>query len=78
MVDASQIKEHVEVIGSDGGHVGTVDHMEGTDTIKLTKRDRDAAGQHHTIPLAWVASIEGDKVKLSKPAAEAEASWQAV
>lgn len=28
MVNASQIKQHVEVVGSDGKHVGTVDHME--------------------------------------------------
>lgn len=75
MVDASQIKEHAEVVGSDGQHVGTVDHMEGADQIKLTKKDTSAGGQHHLIPLAWVATIEGDKVKLSKPASEASASW---
>ncbi len=38
MVDASQIKEHAEVIGADGVHVGTVDHVQG-DRIKLTKND---------------------------------------
>ncbi|HCW59491.1 MAG TPA: hypothetical protein DHB48_00600, partial [Sphingobium sp.] len=37
MVDLSQIKEHAEVIGADGVHVGTVDHVEG-DRIKLTKK----------------------------------------
>ena len=31
------IKEHMEVLGSDGKHVGTVDHLEGADRIKLTK-----------------------------------------
>ena len=30
------IKEHMEVIGADGVHVGTVDHIDG-DRIKLTK-----------------------------------------
>ena len=52
MVNASQIKEHVEVVGSDGKHVGTVDHMEGTDQIKLTRTDEDAGGEHHYIPLS--------------------------
>lgn len=45
------IKEHMEVLGSDGQHVGTVDYMEGTDQIKLTKSDEDADGLHHFIPL---------------------------
>jgi hypothetical protein len=31
-------KEHMEVIGADGGHVGTVDKVEGS-RIKLTKKD---------------------------------------
>ena len=29
MIDASQIREHLEVVGSDGGHVGRVDHVVG-------------------------------------------------
>jgi hypothetical protein len=28
MADASKIKEHMEVIGADGVHVGTVDRVE--------------------------------------------------
>ena len=38
MADASAIKEHMEVIGADGVHVGTVYHVDG-DRIKLTKND---------------------------------------
>ena len=38
MTDLSQIREHMEVIGADGVHVGTVDKVEG-DRIKLTKAD---------------------------------------
>lgn len=73
MVDATQIKEHAEVIGADGVHVGTVDHVEG-DRIKLTKKDSGAQvtegsgaheGHHHYIPLGLVADIEGDTVRLS-------------
>ncbi|MBM3928179.1 MAG: DUF2171 domain-containing protein [Sphingomonadales bacterium] len=73
MADASAIKEHMEVIGADGVHVGTVDRVEG-DRIKLTKKDSGAQiegaegsheGHHHFISLGLVADVEGDKVRLS-------------
>lgn len=67
MVDASQITEHMEVVGSDGQHVGTVDKL----VIKLTKKDPAAHGQHHIISLDAVASVEDGKLTLSMPAAEA-------
>ena len=67
MVDITQITEHMEVVGSDGQHVGTVDKL----VIKLTKKDPAAHGQHHLIPLAAVASIQGGKLTLGMPAAEA-------
>ena len=35
MVDANQIHEHATVVGSDGAHVGTVDHVNNGE-IKLT------------------------------------------
>jgi hypothetical protein len=79
MADASAIKEHMEVIGADGVHVGTVDHVEG-DRIKLTKKDSGAQiegaqgaheGHHHYISLGLVAEVEGDKVRLSANAAVA-------
>ncbi|BCP52111.1 hypothetical protein K32_07280 [Kaistia sp. 32K] len=67
MFDAARIKEHADVIGADGVHVGTVDGVEG-DRIKLTKRDSGEgshAGHHHFIPLALVADIENGRVRLS-------------
>ena len=67
MADASQIREHMDVIGADGVHVGTVDHVEG-DRIKLIKADSGQGsheGHHHYISLGLVAEIEGDKVRLS-------------
>ena len=67
MTDISQIKEHMEVIGADGVHVGTVDHLEG-DRIKLTKKDSGEGshqGHHHYISQGLVATIEGDQVRLS-------------
>lgn len=76
MVTADKIKNHVPVVGTDGAHVGTVDHMAGEDRIKLTKRDEDADGKHHYIPLNWVASADDSQVKLNKTAQEAQAEWQ--
>ena len=71
MTDLSQIREHMEVIGADGVHVGTVDKVEG-DRIKLTKADSGAGfeggtheGHHHFIPQGLVASVEEDQVRLS-------------
>ena len=61
------IREHLEVIGADGVHVGTVDHIDG-DRIKLTKADSGGGsheGHHHYISRGLVAEIEGDKVRLS-------------
>ncbi len=63
MADLSQIKEHAEVIGADGVHVGTVDHVDG-DRIKLTKQD-STNEHHHYISAGLVAEVEGDKVRLS-------------
>jgi hypothetical protein len=68
-----RISEHMEVLGSDGVPVGTVDHVEGKD-IKLTKSS-DESGKHHFIPLDWVARVDS-KVHLSKAARDAKAQWK--
>lgn len=60
----------MEVVGSDGQHVGTVDKIEG-DRIKLTKDDPQAQGQHHYLPLNSVASVEQDEVRLNMTAEQA-------
>lgn len=67
MADVNDIKEHYEVIGADGVHVGKVDAVEG-DRIKLTRSDSGEGsheGHHHYISLGLVAEVEGDKVRLS-------------
>ena len=74
MVDVSQIKEHAEVVGSDGGHVGIVDHVQNAE-IKLTKSDASAGGLHHYIPVDFVHAIEGNKVTLDRPAEEVKREW---
>ena len=75
MTDPQAIKEHMEVIGSDGKHVGTVDHVEGGDKIKLTKGDPQSGGQHHLIPLKLVQRVD-EKVHLTKPARQIMLEWQ--
>lgn len=75
MMNANQIKEHMEVKSSDGQHVGTVDHMEGANQIKLTKNDPAAGGQHHFIPLDWVDHID-QHVHLNKTNADVRSQWK--
>lgn len=75
MTKIENIKEHMEVLGADGSHVGTVDHLEGLDRIKLAKSDPKAGGQHHFIPVAWVDRVDAH-VHLNKPAKDVMAQWQ--
>ena len=63
MVDASQIRPHMDVIASDGERIGKVDAVEGQ-RIKLTK-DASSDGKHHHIDLADVARVD-EHVHLSK------------
>jgi len=69
----TEIKEHMEIIGADGVHVGTVDKVEGN-RIKLTKKDSGEGshkGHHHYIDRGLVAGVEGNKVRLSASGAVA-------
>ena len=60
------IREHMEVIGADGVHIGTVDRVEGN-RIKLIRADSGLAHgeHHHFIPRGLVAAVEGDTVRLT-------------
>jgi hypothetical protein len=63
----ARIKEHMEVIGADGVHIGTVDRVEGR-RIRLAKADSGEGhhkGHHHYVDLSFVADVEGQKVRLS-------------
>ncbi len=68
------IREHMEVVGSDGEHVGTVDHVEGQ-RLKLTRSDPAAGGEHHYLHLDSVESVAGDTVFLNRTGAEARDEW---
>ena len=60
------IREHMEVIGADGVHIGTFDRVEN-DRIKLIRADSGVAHEdhHHFIPRGLVAEVEGDPVRLT-------------
>jgi hypothetical protein len=70
-METSRIQEHMEVVGSDGAHVGTVDSLDGNNQIKLTRKDPSAGGIHHWISATSVDRVD-DKVHLNIPAAEAK------
>src|SRR5580700_1063569 len=72
------IKEHMEVIGADGVHVGTVDRVENG-RIKLTKVDSGEGrhrGHHHYIDLSLVAEVEGRKVFASLRTLQSLSRWK--
>jgi len=69
-----RVSEHMEVVGSDGSHVGTVDKVRG-DRIILTKSDAAAGGIHHSVPCSWVEEV-GDKVTLNRTADDARSEWR--
>ena len=60
------IREHMEVIGADGVHIGTVDRVEDN-RIKLIRSNSGVGHEdhHHFIPRGLVAEVEGDQVRLS-------------
>jgi hypothetical protein len=67
------VRQHMEVIGADGVHIGTVDRVENG-RIRLTKADSGEGhhrGHHHFIDLGLVSDVEGQKVRLSANAAVA-------
>jgi hypothetical protein len=72
MLDPTQIRDHMPVVGPNGAQLGTVDHIDGS-YIKLTKDD---GGQHHWIPLSWVTAAD-DAVRLDRSDQQARQDWLA-
>jgi hypothetical protein len=68
---ALQVKEHMPVVGSNGTEFAIVDHMDGENSIKLTKDDQ---GQHHWIPLDWVTRIDA-YVHVDRPDQQVMQEW---
>jgi hypothetical protein len=70
-----QVREHMEVVGNDDEHVGTVDKIAG-DRIILTKSDPESGGAHHSLSCSELDRIEGDKLILDCSAEEARKRWR--
>ena len=75
MIQATQIREHMEVVGSDGEHLGRVDRLRG-DEIELAKLDTGSGLKHHLIPRSWVERLDGGKVCLNLTRDAAKAAWR--
>lgn len=74
MADPAQIKEHMNVISSDGRTVGTVDRVEGGSSITLT-RQSTGHGHHHIIPVSWVDHVD-THVHLNQTSDYVARNWQ--
>jgi hypothetical protein len=70
-----QIREHMEVVGNDDQHVGTIDRVAG-DRIILTKSDPESGGVHHSLSCSDIDRIEGDRVILDANAEQARQRWR--
>ena len=75
MTQPSEIVEHMEIVASDGGHVGRVDHVVG-DEIELTKLDLRTGLRHHMIPMSWVDRVDDDTVCLNRTKAAVKGAWR--
>ena len=75
MHTTSDIREHMDVLGSDGVQVGTVDRVEPPDRVKLTRSGPMAEGKHHFIKADWIDHID-DHVHLNKKSTELMAMWK--
>lgn len=71
-MNSSNIREHMDVIGSCGQRLGAVDRVEGT-SIKLTRDQGD--GQHHYIPMDWVERVDAH-VHLNRDCGATRQAWQ--
>lgn len=71
MINAQQIKPEMPVVCSNDGQFATVDHVDGTDMIKLKK---DSSGKHHYIPTSWVTKVD-IKVHVDRPGDQAMKEW---
>jgi hypothetical protein len=65
MIQASQIRNQMQIVGSDGQQLGAVDQVDGSSRIKFTPKGATGRGDHF-IPLSWVTSVDGQTVRLSK------------
>jgi hypothetical protein len=71
----AQVHEAMEVVGSDGQHVGTVDCKRDDHTLILSGDDPKSGGRPHLISVEWIDRVNS-KVHLNKPTEQAVSDWQ--
>ena len=83
MADLTALRDNMEVVGSDGRHVGEIDHVLEQGEIQLKRRDSEAEAEgghahHHFIPVDWVERIDSNanRATLRLTRDEAEARWR--
>lgn len=74
MMDLHDLREGQKVVGSDRGHVGTIDGISGQ-LIKLKKNDPASGGTHHYLDVKLIKEVSPNEVVLSVPTAEAMERW---
>ena len=74
-MDLGNIRRQMEVVGSDGERIGTVDHVDHN-RIKLRRNDPASGGEHHWLAQETIASVDGNTVRLAVSADQARRSWQ--
>jgi hypothetical protein len=69
-----RVTEHMEVFGSDGEKLGTVEAVQG-DRIMLASNDENAGGHKHSIPCSWIDKVD-ERVTVNKTREEAMREWR--
>ncbi len=72
MLNIESIKPHMPVVCSEGVEFAVVDHLEGSDAVKLIKDDD---GEHHYIPVDWVTRVD-EQVHIDRPGKQAMNEWR--
>ena len=69
------VSQHMEVVGNDKKHVGTVDKVAG-DRLILTKSDPESGGVHHSLSCSDIDKVDGNRVILDCSADQARDRWR--
>lgn len=65
------IEKDMPVICSNGTQVGTVESLDGENSIKLAP---DENGKNHWIPIGWVTGVDGT-VQLDRSVTHIQEEW---
>lgn len=76
MTEHCNVEAYMEVVGADGQHIGTVDHQDGPDKIRLATIDPNSGGRYRFIQVDWIDHVTGAKVHLKMPAKTIKARWE--